>query len=123
LNDYQNFVILDLSMKQSLAAKTSVRHRRNEPSASALRFSQQEKNKIRRLAKLRGTTASKSVMELVEGALEKGEGRISLSIEQIMKLPPSERHKLLEEQAKDAARYYKNDPELIFNANDDIIDY
>ncbi|HET6401896.1 MAG TPA: hypothetical protein VFH95_10910 [Candidatus Kapabacteria bacterium] len=110
-------------MKQSSAIKTSIRHRQKERTVSVLRFSEQEKNKIRRLAKLRGESASKSVMDLVEGALEKSKERKSLPIEQIMKLPAAERHKLLEEQAKDAAQYYKNDPDLIFNANDDIIEY
>ncbi len=103
--------------------KTSVRHRRKEPSASVLRFSPQEKNKIRRLANLRGASANKSVMELVEGALKAVKDRKSPTIREIMQLPAVERHRLLEEQARDAAKFYKNDPDLDFQINDDILEY
>ncbi len=55
-------------------------------------------------------------MELVDGALEKSKERKSLPIEQIMKLPAAERHRLLEEQAKDAAKYYEIEGAVSKNA-------
>ena len=63
-------------------------------------------------------------MELVEHALaDNSNPRNAMTIVEIMELPAAERQKIFEEQARDAAQYYKNDPDLIFNANDDILEY
>jgi hypothetical protein len=110
-------------MKDSSTIKKNARHRSKEQVLPALRFSMQDKSKIRKLAKLRGTTASKSVMELVNSALKGKNDPKSPTIGEIMQLPAAERHRLLEEQARGAAKFYKNDPDLDFQINDDILEY
>ena len=121
-------------MKDSSTIKRNARHRSKDQVSVALRFSMQDKSKIRKLAKLRGTTASKSVMELVDSALGNGKteasnGRNStgpkrrLTGKELMALHPDVRHRRLEAQAKKAAIYYRTDPDLDFQINDVIIEY
>jgi hypothetical protein len=120
-------------MKDSSTIKKNARHRSKEQVLPALRFSMQDKSKIRKLAKLRGTSASKSVMELVDTALgnakpESANGRNStgpkrrLTGKELMALPADVRHRRLEVQAKKAAIFYRTDPDLNFQINDDILE-
>jgi len=121
-------------MRKSPTPKRGARHRRKEQIPSALRFSASDELKIRKLAKLRGASASKSVMELIERALQKDEPgtksapksigpKRRLSGTELMALPPEVRHRRFELQAKKAAIYYRTDPDLNFQLNDDILEY
>jgi len=95
-------------MKQTPSTHRRIPNRHTEPDVLSLRFSDQEKSKILRLAEQRGQPATRSLMELVESALDNGNPRNAMSIIEIMELPAAERQKLFEEQARDAAQYYKN---------------
>ena len=120
-------------MKQLATRKTTVRRRQKEPVLPSLRLSPQDKRKIGRLAKLRGTSASRSVMTLVEEALQTSAPtpasknsigpKRRLSGNELMALPAEVRHRRLEAQAKKAAIYYETDPDLDFQINDDIVSY
>jgi len=113
--------------------KRGTRHRRKEQVPSALRFSANDELKIKKFAKLRGASASKSVMELIERALQKAELGIKpapksigpkrrLSGRELMALPPEVRHRRFEFQAKKAAVYYRTVPDLNFQLKDDILE-
>lgn len=97
-----------------------------------LRFTGEEKTKIGKLARLRGTSASRSIMELVERALEKEKRLFSknstgpkrrLSGKELMELPQDVRQRRFAAQAKRAAACYRADAALNFQIDDEMQDY
>lgn len=62
-------------------------------------------------------------MELVDSALGESKEPKALTIIEIMELPVAERMDLLDHQMREAAHYYTSDPDLIFEANDDMMEY
>ena len=95
----------------------------------SMRVTPQEKQKISMLSSLKGKPASRAIMDLVEQEVEKGakaslaDSLRTLLPSELRSLPREERDRILSKQAREAAFLYENNPEVIMDGAEDLIDY
>jgi hypothetical protein len=96
----------------------------NNPVWFGMKISLKERELIKKFAREKGTSASRAIMEMVANAL-KTEPKLKqrMTASDMLKLPMAERNRLLRAQAKKAEWIYKNDSDLLFPDNQDIIEY
>lgn len=87
-----------------------------------MKITPQERQRIKMLAAREGKPASRAIIELINNALEVEQPR-QLTACDLMKLLPAERRRILQEQAKKAAKFYRENPDLIMDGDDEIVEY
>ena len=90
------------------------------PVSFGMKISEEERENIRSGARQAGKSATRFIMDLVESAVVRKDLKPGWSGKELMALPDAERHQLLEDQAREAAKYYSTDPDLDFTADDPI---
>ena len=95
-----------------------------------MKITPKEREKVRALAEMKGLPASRALMELVEKAIaNEPESQMEKSFKkaptpmELLKLSAGERNKILKAQAKKAAKMYRENPDLIADGADDIMEY
>ncbi len=111
-------------MAQQKKPKRGRPRMRETTTTFGMKLSPRERELIRRRAARAGKSASRYLLDLVAKDSEAMQPvRQAPSAIELMQLPAEDRRKLLSQQAKIAAPYYRNDPDLNFEIYDDILEY
>ncbi len=96
----------------------------NNPVWFGMKISLEERELIKKFAKEQGTSASRAIMEMVTKSVEEvKKPKTRLTAVEMMKLPMTERSKLLRTQAKLAEDLYKPGSDLIFPDDQEFVEY